>query len=699
MRCVFLFALLLLSALPRARGQGSAQQNLAAKATGQTAPVPVTLGRSAVELTGPWAFHTGDDPSWASPELDDSRWEKVDLTPPPGSDDPDSGTSGFVPGWTDLGHETHTGYAWYRLRVNVTGNTSGTRLAIKMPDAFDDAYQIFVNGTQIGEFGRFKRHGVSAFGAQPRGFPLSQALHNGPMTIAIRMWMDSTTPYLSPDAGGMHAPPMLGRAQTVANLVRLDWNDVTDEVGVGFLELLVLLLAATVAFTHFWLDRRDQAYLWLGLVALVTLLGNVAVLLSSFTTVISQKSYVILATVIVAPLRIGLWVLFWAYWFRVGPARWLQRAVWGLVLLLALGTLPLRPPLYGLYVPVGAAAFLTPFLLVVKLALAALLLWVVVKGIQREPAEGWVALPAVCLAAMANYQHELRLIHIRTAFTVIGFSISLGTASTMLSLLLVTAMLSRRFLLAQRKKVQWRWEVEQARQVQQVLIPDTMPEVPGLLIEGEYRPSREVGGDFFQLLPNPRDGSLLLVAGDVTGKGVCAGMLVALIVGVIQTAVRSDDDPQAVMNTLNYRLCDRGHASATCLILRIARDGEVRYANAGHLPPYRNGQEMTMDGALPLGVLAGLDYAEGSFRMADGDVLVLLSDGVVEAQGQDGTLFGFDRTAAMLRRPETSAAELADAAQSFGQEDDILVLRVERRAQSSVAAALASPQMLVDPAA
>ena len=637
----------------------------------------ITLGNSAAELTGPWRFHIGDNLQWAMPEFDDSDWELVDLTPPKDSADPDLGTSGLLPGWTTTGHPDHSGYAWYRLRVRIDGNVSSTRLSLKMPDAFDDAYQVFVNGQPIGQFGHFGPRHVTAFTALPGGFKLPSDLRSGPITIAIRMWMDSATPYSSPDAGGMHGPPVLGHAQTVASQVRLAWEDVDHAVGVGFLEMLILLLALAVALTHFWMDRTDQAYLWLGLVAFVTLLGNVLVLLSSYTTVLSQDAYVIFSDVVVAPLRIGLWVLFWAYWFRLEPPTWVRRLVWALVVLLAAGTLPMRPPLHGTIISLQVAQMFGPFVLVTKLALAGLLLWVVLRGIRKRGTEGWVSLPAVFLAMMANYQHELRLIHIRIAFSVFGYNVSLGVASTMLSLLLVTVMLSRRFLLAERRKVQWGWEIEQARQVQQVLIPKEMPQVAGLRIEGDYRPAREVGGDFFQILPHADDGSVLLVVGDVTGKGLCAGMMVALIVGIVNTAAREDPDPVRTLRTLNERLCERDHATATCLALRIGRDGEVLLANAGHLPPYRNGQELAMEGALPLGVMTGAEFPVMRFRMEEGDSLMLISDGVAEAQGSDGVLFGFERIGEILRRPVT-AAELATAAQRFGQEDDILVLRVER---------------------
>ena len=644
-------------------------------ATQPATAMHITLGNAAVELSGPWKFHTGDNLAWAQPDFDDSAWTTMDMTPPPGTADATLGSSGYIPGWTDRGYAGYSGYAWYRLRVDVRG--ADDPLALRMPDNADDAYQVYVNGQQIGSFGRFTAHSVTAYSTLPRAFRLPEDIRSGPVTIAIRMWMDSATPFNSPDAGGLHEPPVLGHASTIAAQIRLGWDDIAHDVGSGFLEMLILLLALIVALSLFWLDRKESAYLWLALVSLVTLMGNAIVLLVNFMAWIGQTPSVILEDDILTPIRIGLWVVFWGYWFRVGRLGRLHREVWGFVLLLALGTALLRPPLYGQMISVNVATYLVPFLLVIKLALAALLFLVTYQGIRQHKAEGWMALPAVLLAAISQYQHELRLIHIPTAFALFGFQISLGTASTMLSLLLVTVMLSRRFLHSQRKQEQWRLEIKQAQHVQQVLIPEKLPTIAGLTIESEYRPAREVGGDFFQIIPGDGDGSVLIVVGDVTGKGLQAGMLVALIVGAIRSAVQHSTDPLGVLNSLNEELCDREHASATCLMLRIEADGMVTLANAGHLPPYLNGQEMPMEGSLPLGVILGVEFPVMYFKLKNADALMLMSDGIAEAQDEHGHLFGFERIDQMLRAPIT-AASLAAAAQEFGQEDDILVLRIER---------------------
>jgi serine phosphatase RsbU (regulator of sigma subunit) len=220
-------------------------------------------------------------------------------------------------------------------------------------------------------------------------------------------------------------------------------------------------------------------------------------------------------------------------------------------------------------------------------------------------------------------------------------------------------------------------DVRQAQEVQQVILPEGKTKLPGFTIESEYHPAREVGGDFFQILPHKTDGSLLIVAGDVTGKGLKAGMLVALLVGAIRSTAELNPDPEFVLRALNRRLLGRGDAQATCLVLRITSEGQAKLANAGHMPPYLNGEALPMEGALPLGMVEGAEFSVMRFQVNEGHRLLLLSDGVVEATNADGKLFGFERVHELVSKA-SAAAEVAAAAQAFGQEDDISVISVTR---------------------
>jgi hypothetical protein len=654
-----------------------AGQPASASAASAASKPNVKLGESSVELDGPWKFHTGDDMTWAQAAFDDSGWARMDLTPPPGSADQTLAISGDLPGWTALGYPHYSGYAWYRLRINVEG--ASRRLALKMPDEADDAYQVFVNGQQIGSFGKFSDHHVTAYTTLPEEFRLPKGVGNGPITIAIRVWMDSATLFNFPDAGGLHGPPVLGYASVIGALTQLAYYENARDLITGFVESMILFMALLLTLALFWLDREERAYFWLALVCLVTLLSNTIVQSGNFTAWIGQTPAVILIDVILAPVRIGLWVIFWGYWFRPWKTARLHWLVWSVVGILILGTAMLRPPLYGIHVPTNYASFIDPLRLIAKLYLGVLLLIVTYRGLTRRKTEGWMAATAVVLVFVANYQHEMRLIHIKTIFPVLGFEISLGTIATVVSLLMITVLLLMRYFHTQQLKELWKLEIQQAQHVQQILIPNKLPEIPGFTIDSEYRPAREVGGDFFQVLPGDLPGSVLIVVGDVTGKGMQAGMLVAVIVGALRAAALHSSDPVQMLHEVNVQLCERQHASATCQVLYIDPHGHAMLANAGQLPPYLNGKEMEMEGALPLGTIPDADHSVTTFTLHPGDSLILMSDGIVEAQDAHGNLLGFDRITELLKS-STTAADIATAAQNFGQEDDILVLQVRRNA-------------------
>jgi len=686
-------ARLLFLILPWALLQPSFSQTPAAPAV---APAPtvvsagtglfsVNLGESSVELVGPWKFHTGDNNGWSEPNFDDSGWGTMDLTPPPGSADVTLGTSGILPGWTARGYPGYSGFAWYRLKVNVQG--ADRRLAIKMPDDADDAYQVFINGMLIGSFGSFSGNRVTAYSTLPQEFRLPKSVRDGTATIAIRMWMDSATIFNSPDAGGLHEPPVLGFASVIGALTKLDFDDTAHYIGSGFVESLILFMALLMTIALFWLDREERSYLWLALACLATLLSTTLLLSVNFSAWIGQTSAVILTDVILGPLRIGLWVIFWACWFRISNIVRLHQLVWPLVGILMIGTAMLRPPLYGQHIPPHYAAVINPVLLVVQLALGALLFVATYRGVSRQKIAGGKVPTAVVLVFIvfvaafvaANYQRELRLFHIATTFSVLGFTISLGTIATVVSLLLITVMLLIRFFQSQRQKEIWKLEIQQAAQIQQILIPNKLPEIAGFTIDSEYRPAREVGGDFFQVIPGDVPGSVLIVVGDVTGKGMQAGMLVAVIVGALRASALHSSDPVQMMHEVNVQLCERQHASATCQILYIDPLGGATLVNAGQLPPYLNGREIEMEGALPLGTIPDAEHSVTNFVLNHGDSIILMSDGIVEAQDAHGNLLGFDRINELLQKA-TTAEQIAKAAQDFGQEDDILVLQVRRNA-------------------
>jgi serine phosphatase RsbU (regulator of sigma subunit) len=213
--------------------------------------------------------------------------------------------------------------------------------------------------------------------------------------------------------------------------------------------------------------------------------------------------------------------------------------------------------------------------------------------------------------------------------------------------------------------------------VQQVLIPEEIPTIPGFVLHSIYKPAGQVGGDFFQILP-VKSGGVLVVIGDVSGKGMPAAMTVSLLVGTVRTLAHYTQSPGQILAAMNTRMLARSSGGfTTCLVVRADPDGKLTIANAGHIAPYLAGKELPLENGLPLGLAAETSYPESVFQLAQDEQLTLLSDGVVEARDKAGVLFGFDRTAAITSQ---SADQIAHTAELFGQEDDITALTLARTA-------------------
>ncbi len=113
--------------------------------------------------------------------------------------------------------------------------------------------------------------------------------------------------------------------------------------------------------------------------------------------------------------------------------------------------------------------------------------------------------------------------------------------------------------------------------------------------------------------------------------------------------------------------------------MRLDEGGKLTLANAGHLPPYLNGAEFPFAGSMPLGLVENAAYAQTSVEMRAGDRAVLLTDGVPEARNAQADLLGFPRVETLARNGAAAGA-IADAAQQHGQNDDVTVISIARRA-------------------
>ena len=276
------------------------------------------------------------------------------------------------------------------------------------------------------------------------------------------------------------------------------------------------------------------------------------------------------------------------------------------------------------------------------------------------------------LSAAATAHLEKRLLFDGLAIIA---SVSLGYAG----LIYVSIAEGRRHIRARVEKAALESEMSAAREVQRVMVPEELPQVVGYSIESVYRPAAEVGGDFFQVIPL-RSGRTLVVLGDVSGKGLRAAMIVSMIVGTLRAVSGYTEEPAEILGELNRRLCGSMHEGfVTCLAVRVETGGRLTLANAGHLPPYVNGTEIGLAGSLPLGVTETAAYEQTSLELSLRDVLMLVTDGIAEAQSGQHVLLGFAKVEQMLRAGST-AKSVADTAQQYGQNDDITALSVTRLA-------------------
>jgi stage II sporulation SpoE-like protein len=496
------------------------------------------------------------------------------------------------------------------------------------------------------------------------------------MLLAIRFYME---PFVlvggtTADSGGMHQTPLLGLRAPIES-VRV--QEVTGRILTVITPVFVaifMLIAAAGAFWIWLLDRPRPTYLWLTL-GLVLTAGPILVLLVAFfSTAFTQGGANILVEIL-STAGLVCWILFWRRWFQL--AR--DRRVDLLITILAATVI-----LAQTFVKRSALSPAHTILLVMEImaacntALGVLLFAVLFQGARKDRIGALVAVPPILLLGISLLSVELLAwFRIRTSIFPFGIQISVKDVALVLLVLVTGALVARRFVGSQvsqrleRQAVEQ--ELEQARELQQhVLTPE--PVTSSLFtVDTAYHPARNVGGDFFQVLSHA-DGSLLIVIGDVSGKGIAAAMLVAVLVGTIRTRAEESFDPAAILHTLNDRLLGRaGGHFATCVVAHLRSSGAMLIANAGHLPPYRNGVVLDLPGSIPLGIIPEMHYDVHTVEVEAGDHLTFLTDGVLEARNAAGQLLGFDRTAQLSSLPPEA---IAQAAITHGRDDDITVISV-----------------------
>jgi sigma-B regulation protein RsbU (phosphoserine phosphatase) len=624
-----------------------------------------------VSLDGPWRFHPGDSPPdpadtqkplWAEPGFEDSAWPLLQ-----------SDRS-----WSVQGYPGMAGYAWYRFTVRIPAASQPTSLLLA---PILTSFQVFVDSKLVGQSGQMPPTIVPNARISHQVFPLTQSASSSARTVqvAIRVWHSPMWAgyvgggtYLGGNLAGDRTFVVKEKSleQVERNALFVDYYAYSIAAGLIGLAILCLFLIRKAEREYLWfavmllaqaadsaLNVSKEIYAFPPIPVFDLFDGSLAALnifaaFCFFATVLNARprpmSRIWLALVVLSPLPN---ISYWPGWTSPGTGAMIQllfllpAAVW---IFWLLGKRALAGNL-------DAQLLLLPTLLDIGFYVADNVAIVLAQlGWSRVPGilEGPISLPP--------------------------FKMRPGVLLHLFFLLAMCVFLILRFTRARRREVWLAGEFEAARQIQQVLLPDQQDQCPGFKVECIYQPAQQVGGDFFQQIGDDECG-MLIVVGDVSGKGLPAAMLVSVLVGAIRAEAARGTDPVSMLICLNDRMMGRAHGGfTTCLAAHITRAGLLTLANAGHLPPYLNGEEIDLVGALPLGILPNAEYEYTAIQLKPGDRLAFVSDGVVEAQskshGNKDELFGFDRTRAASSQP---AAVIAEAARAFGQIDDITVVTVE----------------------
>jgi hypothetical protein len=609
---------------------------------------PAAFGESIVDISAnQCAWRAGDDLHWAAPNFDETGWQPYsswNLNPSQPS-------------------------IWVRCHLDLSSLGAAKQPALQV--TLYAAYQLFVDGRRIGavgnlQSGAFTMNAVSNWPLAPGAAQSS--------TIALRITrrIDSsvpvgTLPPLQVLAGD--EPVLRDRRDALAfNQIRAR---IVPSVCFSIIGILGLILLGL------WMNDRSRRELFLLSLACLSLapiyldyFGAAALLAYSAT------AYFALWSVFAAINNVARTLFFFAvagrrvpllFWILMGLATLAYSVTFAIPLFPAPQALWLDSLRSGLVArgsaPVAILECTAPFI--------ALLRW---RGLtfRMKPLAVLCAIwGATMMAFFALRFTGTQIPGIPDLEARWGILMAdVEAIATLCVVVALLALLSREQQQTARERAVLAGEMRAASEIQRMLAPSTFDAAPGIQIDVAFRPMRDVGGDFYLCRMLSGGGQRVLV-GDVSGKGTAAAMAAALLMG--GAAARDADSPASLLTHLN-RVLRESHVGgfATCLCADFSAAGMVTLANAGHLAPYRSGQEVSVQSGLPLGIVTAPEaYEERSFTLEPGETLTFLSDGVVEARNAGGELFGFERTREISMQ---SAEQIANVAHAFGQEDDITVL-------------------------
>ena len=637
---------------------------------------------SPIVLDHGWRVGITADPAAANPGFDDSSWAVRD----------GKGTIADVTEAEDSGDhpEREDKYAWFRLHLKLAPNHGPISLLIELPVTQSTSMNIsntgpgadiFANGKLILPMGphpadTFKYQQISRLynlNIPPNEASLVLAVR----TLDIRFGLTGYTNFFYNRTFRLGGPEDLGRVLEL-------WTVRTLFERLPRLIIAVLLLFLSVfLITLYFTQKGHVEYLWLALHELVQV--PIGVIDQAGSN--AQLDNLWYGALYLQLVFVSAYLYFeFLVSFLSLKRRWYIKALRYTAPILAF----IAPTILLVEHSKAIGIFLAIVLLcsifwVIGWAIF-VFLTLIVATIKRNFEAGLLLIPLVLTMVgiaepiMTGGFSDFGGISYKSPLTIQAGPIPIHFAAIadFTGLLAIIIIIFVRFLRIHHEQERASGELAAARSVQELMIPREKVETPGYAVDSVYNPANEVGGDFFHVDTTP-DGGVLVILGDVAGKGLQAAMNVSMLMGAMRRT--AEKSPARILESLN-RVLLGSESFTTCQVAWFGPEGEVVLANAGHLPPYLNSQEVRLPGGLPLGVLEHVIYDEVRLYLHPGDRLLMMSDGVVEARHASGELFGFDRVHNLSNQ---TAFYIADAAKAFGQEDDITVLTVQRVAKAMAA--------------
>jgi len=651
---------------------------------------------SPLVLDKNWRVGVTSNPEAASPDFDDSTWDLRDaretIPDVPDEDNPndkpnaDPSTRPESP--PALSHSHHRPFAWFRIHVKLQPNHPPIALLIEMPvsqstqvpiGTQQPGVDVFANGNEIqpdGPHGDVPEHYQSISRIYRLDLPSNQTdLALVVRTIYIPFGYNAYTAFFATRTLRIGSPEDLNRS------LQIWWGQTLFERFPRLIYSILLVVLAIFLLALYFNQRGHDEYRWLALHELAQApLGFIDL----------AGSYAYMDQLLFGALFAQLIVISAYLYFEFLVSFLALRKRWYIKGLRY--TAPILACIGPTLLLIGRSHFFV-LLLVGTGCIFWMIAWVLfcvitllAATVKRNFEAGLLLIPLVLnfigmlepllTSGMQDWAgHAYRSpLTVQAGLVPIHFA-SIADFAGLLAIVLIIFV---RFMRIHRNQERASSELAAARSVQELMIPHERLNAPGFEVDFIYNPAHEVGGDFYHLEPTP-DGGLLVVIGDVAGKGLKAAMNVSMLMGALRRT--PEKSPSKILESLN-RVLVGSESFTTCQAAWFGPNGELVIANAGHLPPYLNSQEVQLPGGLPLGVLTDITYEEVRLYLHPGDRILLMSDGVVEARQASGELFGFDRVHNLSNQ---SAFYIADSAKEFGQEDDITVLTIRRLAQAAAA--------------